>query len=199
MKRTVLYVGLLLLVVGILGLGGILGYYLVSYPSLVSSPAGRFLNPDTSWMPMMGGQNFDSNLARNMMTNFAKSSYSSNGEQIFLTGVDEDGNVLTARSTSGRFGHMFSMMRPVACVHCHGVDAKGGFTLPDGTVSADIRWDSLTKPNKGEEEETFDEASFKKAVKEGVEPNGDRLSYYMPRWEISNTDLDALISYLKTF
>lgn len=206
MKRTGLYVGLLIILIGILGLAGTAIYYFLYYPSLVTSPETTILSPGTTWMPMMGG-NVDTRLMQNMMTNFAKSSYESNGERIYLTGVDEDGNLIIPTSAPSSFTHMWRMMRPVACVHCHGIDGKGGFTFPDGTKSADIRWKTLTsekhaekEKEAGEEEEEhppFTEATFKKAVTEGIEPNGERLSAYMPRWKVSDKDLDDLIAYLK--
>lgn len=205
MKKTGLYVGLLILLIGILGLAGTAIYYFVYYPSLVTSPETTILSPSTSWMPMMGGS-VDTRLMQNMMTNFAKSSYESNGERIYLTGVDEDGNLIIPTSAPGAFSHMWRMMRPVTCVHCHGIDGKGGFTFPDGEKSADIRWKTLTskkhaeKKEEAEEEahEPYTEEAFKKVVTEGIEPNGERVSAYMSRWQISDEDLGDLITYLKT-
>lgn len=204
MKRTGLWVGLLILSIGIVGLIGTGLYYFLYYPSLVSSPETTILSPGTTWMPMMGG-NVDTRLLQNMMTNFAKSSYESNGERIYLTGVDEDGNLIIPTSAPSPFTHMWRMMRPVACVHCHGIDGKGDFAFPDGTKSADIRWKTLTSEKHAEKEaaekekhKPFTEKTFKKAVTEGIEPNGERLSVYMPRWKMPDKDLDDLIAYLKT-
>ncbi len=195
MKRTGLVVGLLTIAVGVLGLFMMVGYYFLNYGSFVSSPDYGWLQPNTSWMGggmMGGGTGVNTDLMRNMMTSFAKSDYSSAGEKIYLTSVNEDGEIVLPASGMGSFSMMSNIMRPIACANCHGIDGKGGFLFPDNkTASADIRWEELAK-------EGFDEAKFKEAVKEGVNEKGDRLSVWMPRWDISDKDLDALIAYLKT-
>lgn len=85
-----------------------------------------------------------------------------------------------------------NMMRPIACANCHGINGQGGFVFPDGkTVSADIRWETLT-------DEGFDTAKFKKTVTEGLDEKDERLSVWVPRWDITDKDLDELIVYLKT-
>jgi cytochrome c oxidase subunit II len=84
------------------------------------------------------------------------------------------------------------MSRHIACVNCHGVDGKGGLLFPDGiTKSADIRWSSLAK-------EGFEQATFNKAVTKGLDESDQPLSTWMPRWTISDTDLNDLTVYLKT-
>lgn len=47
-------------------------------------------------------------------------------------------------------------------------------------------------------DEDFDDAKFKKAVTEGLDEKGKRLSVWMPRWDTTDKDLDELIAYLKT-
>ena len=44
----------------------------------------------------------------------------------------------------------------------------------------------------------YDEAeeTFKRAVTEGVEPDGEPLDEAMPRWRMSDQDLEDLIAYL---
>ncbi|MFA5866841.1 MAG: cytochrome c [Actinomycetota bacterium] len=201
MKKTGLMVGLLLVAVGILGLLMMVGVYFLNYGSFVASPDSSLLQPNTSWMGggMMGnggitggayGMNID--LLRNMMTSFAKSKYESSGEKIYLTSVDGNDEIITPVSGMGSFAMMSNMMRPISCANCHGIDGKGGFLFPDNkTSSADIRWEELAK-------EGFDEAKFKKAVTEGVNEKGERLSVWMPRWDISDKNLAELIAYLKT-
>jgi mono/diheme cytochrome c family protein len=115
-----------------------------------------------------------------MMRDFRKAKYSSNGERIFLTGQSESGGV------SGGFG----MMR-LGCANCHRADGSGDLAFPDGTVTADIRHDALA-------EEGFTDATIKRAITDGVDEKGDELSSYMPRWTMSNKDLNDLVAYLKT-
>jgi cytochrome c oxidase subunit 2 len=76
----------------------------------------------------------------------------------------------------------------------------------------DIRWSTLTEAGHdehGDEEEdhaeereetehpAFTEETFKRAVTKGVEPDGEPLDEAMPRWNMSDQDLEDLIAYLK--
>lgn len=195
MKKTGLMIGLVLAAVGVLGLFVMAGFFFLNYGSYVASPDSSLLQPNTSWMGsgMMGnGTGVNIDLMRNMRTSFAKSKYASPGEMIYLTSVDDNGDIITPVSGMGSFAMMSNMMRPIACANCHAINGKGGFLFPDNkTASADIRWEALEK-------EGFDEAKFKKAVTEGLDEKGERLSVWMPRWDIPDKDLDELITYLKT-
>lgn len=50
--------------------------------------------------------------------------------------------------------------------------------------------------NSGEDGHT--EETLGRAITQGLDPEGKRLSTDMPRWTISAQDLDDLIAYLKT-
>ena len=196
MKKTSMFIAVAMIIIGALGFLVLGVLYFTGYGAFVASPDSAWLQPNTSWMGsggMMGNnQNMNVDLARNMMTSFAKSSYLSSGEKLYLTSVNANGDIVAPASGMGRFGMMSNMMRPIACANCHGIDGKGGFLFPDGkTESADIRWEALA-------EDGFDEAAFKKAVADGVDEKGERLSVWMPRWDISDKDMDELIAYLKT-
>jgi cytochrome c oxidase subunit 2 len=195
-KKTGLTVGLSMIIVGALGFLLVGIFFFSGYGSFVASPDSGWLQTNTSWMGsggMMGSsQGMNADLARNMMTSFAKSKYSSTGEKIYLTAVNENDEIITPVSGMGSYGMMSNMMRPIACANCHGINGQGGFVFPDGKiVSADIRWETLI-------DEDFDEAKFKKAVTEGIDEKGERLSVWMPRWDTTDKDLDELIAYLKT-
>jgi len=56
--------------------------------------------------------------------------------------------------------------------------------------SKDIRW-SVLQPE-------FDAKKFRLAVVKGQDPDGTMLSPEMPRWKISDDDLNDLIAFLKT-
>lgn len=70
----------------------------------------------------------------------------------------------------------------------------------------DIRWDTLSSREHGGHDEAdeaveelpYDEESFRRALREGITPGGERLSSNMPRWEMSDEDIDDLIAFLKT-
>lgn len=132
---------------------------------------------------LRGRQGFGSGMmgpGGNMMRDFSRQTYASNGERIYLTGQSKSGNV------SANFG-----MMTVGCVNCHKPDGSGGLAFPDGTNSADIRPKTLAK-------EGFSESDLKRAITEGVDEKGDPLGDYMPRWTMSRQDLSDVIAYLKT-
>ncbi len=66
----------------------------------------------------------------------------------------------------------------------------------------DIRWSSLIGDEEegleGEEDhhEGYDLEVFRLAVVEGEHPDGDLLSQDMPRWIMTEDDLEALSAYL---
>ena len=81
-------------------------------------------------------------------------------------------------------------------------------------VTPDIRYSTLASlaaedhaeetedDHSGEETEhghiPYDEASIKQAITQGIEPDGEPLNSFMPRWSISDRDLDDLVEFLKT-
>ena len=66
----------------------------------------------------------------------------------------------------------------------------------------DIRYSALLNDHdEGDGEMRMDEydlEAFRNAVVLGQHPDGDSLSYNMPRWEIDDTDLTDLLVFLKT-
>lgn len=128
------------------------------------------------------------------------SRYSSNGEQIYFTGTSQNGTLITADMNMGMMAN--GMM---TCAFCHGSDGRGGqVQMMMRTFEApDIRYKTLTSPEHVEEDEmeheTFTEETIKQAITDGVEPNGEPLDWPMPRWSMSDEDLDDLIVFLMTF
>lgn len=137
----------------------------------------------------------------------ATGSYKSNGEQIYFTA--------TSRRTGRLSFEMMGMMRmpggSLACVDCHGPDGKGKTVrMMMGPFDApDIRYSTLTSAEHGDEEEgeasshamehpPYTDGTIKRAIIEGIDPAGNPLESFMPRWRISDEDLDDLIDFLKT-
>ena len=128
--------------------------------------------------------------------------YGSNGERIYFT----------ARGASGKpvsYSGGISMMHPIACANCHGPDGRGGrvammmsyFDVPD------ITWDNLSREEHHEEKSgqeeheehpPYTEETLKRAITRGIDPAGEALDELMPRWRMSETDLDDLVEFLKT-
>ena len=134
-------------------------------------------------------------------------SFASDGERIYFTATDEQGESIPYEGGPA-FGGMM-MQNRLACASCHGPDGRGGRHAMHMQVmdAPDIRFMAL---NGGEGEHGNDEGgiehtqgkydldTFRQAVVEGKHPDGENLSKDMPRWEISDEDLAVLFEHLKT-
>jgi mono/diheme cytochrome c family protein len=117
--------------------------------------------------------------------------YSSDGERIFLSGIGSDGEDI-ARSTSNGSGGS-PMMGGGGCGSCHGNDGRGAtIRVPGGTTieTPDITYDELI-------EDGFTDATIAVAIRDGVDEKGEQMDAAMPRWQMSQADVDATIAYLK--
>lgn len=119
------------------------------------------------------------------------------GEEIFLYGTD-DGRRIPRRGGIGMMGS------GLGCAACHGTDGRGDRVsmMMARFETPDIRWSTLSSAEMEHEEgeaphPPYDRESFARALRQGVDPGGDRLESPMPRWRISDDEVDALIAYLK--
>ncbi len=131
----------------------------------------------------------------------------SNGERIYFTASNDREQRITY--TGGpAFGGMM-MGSQLACVSCHGRDARGGVHIMMMQVmeAPDIRWLALASEVDGanqaggehdEAHSEYDLETFRMAVVEGKHPDGERLSNDMPRWNLSDEDLSDLADFLKS-
>lgn len=128
--------------------------------------------------------------------------YDSNGERIYFTVQSSSGEPIT-------YSGGIRMMHPIACVNCHGPEGKGGrvsmmmsyFDVPD------ITWDSLTQEERHEEKldkeaheehPPYTEETLRRAITRGIDPAGEPLDEQMPRWQMSEQDLNDLLDFIKT-
>lgn len=126
----------------------------------------------------------------------------SNGEQIYFTGTDQNGERI--RYTGGpNFGWMMGSY--LTCASCHGPDAHGGRHFMHMAVmdAPAIYYDALTSMMAEETGGTqaasgYTFQDFRTAVEEGKHPDGEELSRDMPRWQMSDQDLADLFAFLKT-
>jgi len=123
--------------------------------------------------------------------------YSSNGEQIYFTATSQRGTPITSDL---RMGMMGSGMW--TCATCHGADGRGGTVRMMMRIfeTPDIRYKTLTSEehDETEEHEPYTDEDIKRAITEGIEPDGKPLEWPMPRWSMSDEDLDDLLEFLKT-
>lgn len=133
-----------------------------------------------------------------------KTTFSSNGERIYYTATNSSGDPIPSRM--GGVEMTPSMM---SCVDCHGEDGRGGVVHTRGMMgmmgsfeAPDIRYSTLTEEDgndgHGDEHPPYTDELLKRAVTDGVNPAGERLEAPMPRWDMSEEDLEDLIEYLKT-
>ena len=126
-----------------------------------------------------------------------RSRYSANGEQIYFTATSQRGTPITPDITVG----MGIMRRGgMACATCHGPDGRGGRTrmMMSSVEAPDIRYKTLTAEKHGSEmdHEPYTDETIKQAITQGIEPNGKQLKWPMPRWSMSEDDLNDLLTGL---
>jgi mono/diheme cytochrome c family protein len=127
-------------------------------------------------------------------------SFGSLGERIFLSGTDATGSVIP-RSTPSMYGMMFGQ---AGCAACHGRDGRGGTVgaMMGSFRTPDIRWSTLTSDEgpdeSGHAHSAYTAAGFARAVRDGVDSEGDRLDPPMPQWRLTDDEVAALVAYLKS-
>jgi cytochrome c oxidase subunit 2 len=122
--------------------------------------------------------------------------YASNGETIYFTGVNDRGQRIPFTG-----GPMWLSMRGGGCASCHGPDGRGGAPVMMGTeIPPDIRYHHLIEEEheEGEAHPAYTDETIKRAITEGGEPDGESMDLTMPRWQMSERDLDDLLEFLKT-
>ena len=81
----------------------------------------------------------------------------------------------------------------LSCASWHGPNGVGGehtMGMMQVMNAPDIRWKTL--------EDDYDASTFKRAVEQGLDEEGQPLSDDMPRWQMSDEDINDLIAFLKT-
>lgn len=148
-----------------------------SSPSVTpSSPAPSTPGPSTSGSPAPGG-----------------SPSVSNGQRIYFYSTSASGEPITYTGAPGTM-----MQGPLACVNCHGTEGHGGavqFMMQSYDVP-NITWPELTAQHM--DHPPYTEETLKQAITQGVDPAGNALEYPMPRWHMSEQDLNDLVSFIKT-
>ena len=127
-------------------------------------------------------------------------SFSSNGERIFFTATSKNGPIAIKE------GPPMLKSAVKGCAHCHGRDGKGGHSLDaTGIKGPDIRYKTLAVKYggylsfleaKGEKISGGVDTLIKRAITDGQGP-GYKLNIAMPRWSMTEDDLNDIINYLK--
>ncbi|WP_366923963.1 c-type cytochrome [Metallumcola ferriviriculae] len=128
------------------------------------------------------------------------SQFNSNGQQIYFTGTSRSGRPIGARM----MGMQMVDMR-MGCAYCHGDKGQGStITMPMGTWKTPrISYNYLTQTDHGqnmesaERHEAYTDRTLKRAIVDGANPDGETLEFPMPRWSMSDSDLNDIVNYLK--
>lgn len=115
------------------------------------------------------------------------------GQWIFQTGTDLNGQFIPY---SGGMG-----MMQASCASCHGPDGRGLRTPM--FVSPNITYHNLTDPAGFMEPDatrgpTYNDDQIRRAVTQGIDPEGKALDWPMPRWQLSDAEWNDLLAFLKT-
>jgi ABC-type branched-subunit amino acid transport system substrate-binding protein len=118
------------------------------------------------------------------------------GRRLYHDGVNGAGTPITARVAGSSTPLRGQAM---ACGNCHGEDGRG--RAESGVEPGDVTWSELTKPYghahaNGRRHGPYDARSFRRAMRDGLDPAGNRLEPAMPLYALGDGDLDALLAYL---
>lgn len=116
------------------------------------------------------------------------------GRSIYEKGIGRDNREIAAMV----HGNVFLKGAAIACIGCHGGNARGG---GEAFVQApDIRWLNLSKPyparRMGAAETPYDESSFSKVLRTGITTADRKLDPIMPRFDLADDEINSLIAYL---
>ena len=142
--------------------------------------------------------------------------FESNGERIFLTGNNNQGEKINYSGGSG-FGGRMMVNSQYSCKSCHSEDGRGGEHIMHMNImdAPDIRFQALQGEisENGENLDNYEDGetdqhteshnnynleTFRLAVVSGMHPDGKILDRDMPRWQLNDNDLSDLFEYIKT-
>ena len=119
------------------------------------------------------------------------------GKRLYTLGESSSGAPVTAIMSRGATPIPASIL---PCAGCHGDDGKG---RPEGgVVPPDITWSSLSAArghdhSYGRTHPAFDESMLGHAITKGIDPGNNALGVAMPRYQMSDEDLQDLVAYIK--
>ncbi len=131
-------------------------------------------------------------LASGILSPAALGTEAARGEWIFRTGTDPD--------TGQPIPYSGGMGMVMGCAGCHGPDGRGLRTPM--FVSPDITYRNLTDPAgmvepDGSRGHRYTDELIRRAVTQGLDPEGRPLAWPMPRWRLTDRQWQDLLAYLK--
>ncbi len=122
----------------------------------------------------------------------------SRGKMIYTTSQSPLGRPVFYRLLSA--GTNVFPAKGVFCANCHGLDGKGG--RKGDAVAPDITYGALSRPSTASassrgQRAPYTDALLARAITQGLDSSGEQLSPLMPRWVLSESELQDLLKYLK--
>jgi mono/diheme cytochrome c family protein len=122
----------------------------------------------------------------------------SRGKIIYTTGQSPSGGPLLYRLLSA--GTSVFPAKGVFCASCHGLNGEGG--RKGDVVAPDITYGGLSRPSTASassirQRPPYTDALLARAIIQGLDSSGEQLSPLMPRWMLSKSELQDLLTYLK--
>lgn len=112
------------------------------------------------------------------------------GRAFYQNGVAIDGATITIA------GGIQADVKNFPCQSCHQPGGKGGFE--GGVAVPSITWRSLAVRRPTKQFTAYNETLLKRALSAGIDSEGKPLHALMPRYNLSDTDFENLLSYLKS-
>ncbi len=126
------------------------------------------------------------------------------GARFYEAGTGPSGEVVEARLADGSP----VTASQVACVNCHQRSGLG--SSEGGVVAPVVTWDALASPRAddlrspfqssariGEGRPAYDAGALGRLLREGVDPAGREIAKSMPRYQIDEATLAALVTHLQ--
>ena len=168
------------------------------------APGGEYYNQNP-WGGMMGpgmgsGMMVPQTGNGNLNNINFPTSFTSNGQRIYFSASNTSSQPISAKIMGMEMVNM-----QMSCAYCHGPKGQGQtIAMHMGTwQTPKISYEYLISDDHGNNNESSDghglytEEKIKRAITEGVNPDGEDLQWPMPRWNIGEEDLNDLIKYLK--
>ncbi len=116
------------------------------------------------------------------------------GAQIYQKGISQSGSAFIGHQKSQAPSSLFP------CINCHG--QRGAGSKESGVSAPDVTWSQLTQayrkdPDGGKPRAPYTRQSFKRLLLSGINSDGKSLSDSMPRYDLDDREVNALIEYLQ--
>lgn len=123
------------------------------------------------------------------------------GKRLYMSGLRPDGSLMTGMAQ----GNIPLTGAQIICGSCHRTSAMGSIegtevvpALRGGLLFEPLRLPTSKPPQAPILRPAYDAESLKRAIRSGINAAGETMSLAMPRYPLSDEEVDMLIAYLKS-